>query len=157
MSAKQPGRNDPYPCGSGKKYKHCCLRKNRKRRPAPATSSVFRGDRGETIQQRLEQARYLAQVVMPRVSPGEAREIQRLLDQLEDMAAYEAMRDEIEAAAQVLEAHPAELEALMQDNIAAMEHAHRLFSEERFAPMWWTAAFRLSDGREARSKQPLPV
>ena len=21
------GRNDPYPCGSGKKYKHCCLLK----------------------------------------------------------------------------------------------------------------------------------
>jgi hypothetical protein len=20
------GRNDPCPCGSGKKYKHCCLR-----------------------------------------------------------------------------------------------------------------------------------
>jgi uncharacterized protein YecA (UPF0149 family) len=23
------GRNDPCPCGSGMKYKHCCLRKNR--------------------------------------------------------------------------------------------------------------------------------
>jgi len=22
--AKKPGRNDPCPCGSGKKYKHCC-------------------------------------------------------------------------------------------------------------------------------------
>ena len=22
---KQPGRNDPCPCGSGQKYKHCCL------------------------------------------------------------------------------------------------------------------------------------
>jgi uncharacterized protein YecA (UPF0149 family) len=21
------GRNDPCPCGSGKKYKHCCLRR----------------------------------------------------------------------------------------------------------------------------------
>jgi protein translocase subunit secA len=21
---KIPGRNDPCPCGSGKKYKHCC-------------------------------------------------------------------------------------------------------------------------------------
>src|ERR1700736_4668582 len=25
MSYK-PGRNDPCPCGSGKKYKHCCLK-----------------------------------------------------------------------------------------------------------------------------------
>lgn len=23
------GRNDPCPCGSGKKYKHCCMRKGR--------------------------------------------------------------------------------------------------------------------------------
>ena len=23
---KEPGRNDPCPCGSGKKYKHCCGR-----------------------------------------------------------------------------------------------------------------------------------
>jgi SEC-C motif-containing protein len=26
-TAKKPGRNDPCPCGSGKKYKHCCLAK----------------------------------------------------------------------------------------------------------------------------------
>ncbi|UCB53650.1 MAG: SEC-C domain-containing protein [Candidatus Zixiibacteriota bacterium] len=25
---KQPGRNDPCPCGSGEKYKRCCLDKN---------------------------------------------------------------------------------------------------------------------------------
>ena len=24
VKSKQPGRNDPCPCGSGKKYKHCC-------------------------------------------------------------------------------------------------------------------------------------
>lgn len=24
---KKPGRNDPCPCGSGKKYKHCCMKK----------------------------------------------------------------------------------------------------------------------------------
>ncbi len=26
---KKPGRNDPCPCGSGKKYKHCCMLKER--------------------------------------------------------------------------------------------------------------------------------
>lgn len=26
VKAKQPGRNEPCPCGSGKKYKHCCGR-----------------------------------------------------------------------------------------------------------------------------------
>ena len=24
----EPGRNDPCPCGSGRKYKHCCLKAN---------------------------------------------------------------------------------------------------------------------------------
>lgn len=32
----KPGRNDPCPCGSGKKYKHCCLEKDRAAELAPA-------------------------------------------------------------------------------------------------------------------------
>jgi len=27
IAGKRVGRNDPCPCGSGKKYKHCCGRK----------------------------------------------------------------------------------------------------------------------------------
>ena len=30
------GRNDPSPCGSGKKYKHCCLAKDQAAELAPA-------------------------------------------------------------------------------------------------------------------------
>lgn len=33
------GRNDPCPCGSGKKYKQCCLLKNR---PKPLGSRRFK-------------------------------------------------------------------------------------------------------------------
>ena len=29
---KRVGRNDPCPCGSGKKYKYCCMRKDRRSR-----------------------------------------------------------------------------------------------------------------------------
>jgi hypothetical protein len=25
---ERPGRNEPCPCGSGRKYKHCCLEKD---------------------------------------------------------------------------------------------------------------------------------
>ena len=25
----KPGRNDPCPCGSGRKYKHCCIEQER--------------------------------------------------------------------------------------------------------------------------------
>lgn len=28
-SKEGPGRNDPCPCGSGKKYKQCCLKKDK--------------------------------------------------------------------------------------------------------------------------------
>lgn len=35
--AAAPGRNDPCPCGSGKKYKQCCLNKHQ---PLPGTNSL---------------------------------------------------------------------------------------------------------------------
>jgi hypothetical protein len=28
LAAPRPGRNDPCPCGSGRKYKQCCLEKD---------------------------------------------------------------------------------------------------------------------------------
>jgi TolA-binding protein len=34
------GRNDPCPCGSGKKYKHCCLEKDREAELAPAVTHI---------------------------------------------------------------------------------------------------------------------
>ena len=33
------GRNDPCPCGSGKKYKKCCLGKNREASATPALAA----------------------------------------------------------------------------------------------------------------------
>ena len=35
------GRNDPCPCGSGKKYKHCCLEQDRAAELAPAIALRF--------------------------------------------------------------------------------------------------------------------
>src|SRR5262245_47226841 len=41
---KKPGRNEPCPCGSGKKYKHCCLGKAASQsiayQPAEASTSA---------------------------------------------------------------------------------------------------------------------
>ena len=39
MSA-QPGRNDPCPCGSGNKYKKCCLEKDDAARTAAAKATA---------------------------------------------------------------------------------------------------------------------
>lgn len=46
-----PGRNDPCPCGSGKKFKHCCLT-----RPQAATGITPR-DRTEAFDALLEYSR----------------------------------------------------------------------------------------------------
>src|SRR5262245_21479298 len=43
MDRERVSRNDPCPCGSGKKYKHCCLRKDvesRPPRPAPTITDI---------------------------------------------------------------------------------------------------------------------
>lgn len=36
---KKIGRNDPCPCGSGKKYKNCCMKKEQEQAAAKYTSS----------------------------------------------------------------------------------------------------------------------
>ena len=42
----KPGRNDPCPCGSGKKYKNCCLNRDRTRR---VRDSAWRGEEQVTL------------------------------------------------------------------------------------------------------------
>ncbi len=37
------GRNDPCPCGSGKKYKQCCLKQNKPKRGLSGRMSVNAG------------------------------------------------------------------------------------------------------------------
>jgi hypothetical protein len=70
---------------------------------------------------------------------GESRGLERVRELANEVTVYLAMQDEIEAAARVLEPHRAEFEALMNDGPAVMERARRLFSEERFVPMRYTA------------------
>ena len=56
------GRNDPCPCGSGKKYKHCCLEKDRTAELAPAIAQrVALQDHkaNQAAQQKLQQAELL--------------------------------------------------------------------------------------------------
>lgn len=36
----KPGRNDPCPCGSGKKYKHCCYAKDSAELAAAAAAAA---------------------------------------------------------------------------------------------------------------------
>ena len=73
------------------------------------------------------------------LSQDEARELEEQADRLEELVAYQAMGDEIEAAGEALEEHRAEFEKMMADVESAMDHAHRLFSRKRFAFLRYTA------------------
>ncbi len=44
------GRNEPCPCGSGKKYKRCCLRKDQEPRPSDRATAIHGMDRKLTAQ-----------------------------------------------------------------------------------------------------------
>ena len=49
MPGRHPGRNDPCHCGSGRKYKHCCLGKDEaKVRAASAEAAEARSAKPET-------------------------------------------------------------------------------------------------------------
>jgi hypothetical protein len=122
------GRNDPCPCGSGKKYKHCCMHK---------VQSMRHVERGQIDQ--INHLHQLAKQVIPQLPDDEAQKLQDDLDRIEELAAYDAMAGQIETAGRVLEAHRAEFENLLSDPPTAMERAQRLFSEERFASLRYTA------------------
>ncbi len=108
------GRNDPCPCGSGKKYKHCCMRKAVDRR-------VVRHPARQGKRRR------------------QADDLQPITQMIEEIAAYEAMGEEIDAAVATLEHHRPAFEALLEDSQALMERTHRLFADARFKPFHCTA------------------
>lgn len=114
------------------------MHKNRQRRrartPAPALPQE------QEYAGQLGRIRQMARQLKPHVPPEKAQELEEMLDQVEEMAAYEAMQDEIEAAGHILEPHRTEFEQMMRDLGPAMDRAYQLFSEEQFAHTRYAAA-----------------
>jgi hypothetical protein len=81
----------------------------------------------------------MAQTLLSHVPQEEAQELEQILETADEVAAYQAMSGEIDAAAQVLEKHYAEFQAMLQNTEEAVERAQCLFAEERFAPWRFTA------------------
>jgi len=136
MTARKVGRNDPCPCGSGKKYKHCCLRKDQRRRRSRTVTSPPRPVRRSDGM--LGAVRGLTRRLTQGLPDDEARELQEQANRMEEIETYLDMQDQIEAASETLEAHRPEFEEMMADAGSAMERAYRLFSEERFVPLRYT-------------------
>jgi hypothetical protein len=71
------------------------------------------------------------------IPPDQRQELESLFDLAQEMTAYREKHDEIEAAAQELDAYLAEFKALDMEAMADL--AGRLFAEERFRPLRFSA------------------
>lgn len=140
------GRNDPCPCGSGKKYKHCCLRRDRRERRTPtsrasaapvSTSAAPQSLKEEGIAS-LDTMQQMARQLASQADPEERQAWQRILDTAEALEAYEEHQAEIEAASEELESYRDAFQDLIGDLSVAMDRAYQLFSGEQFVSFRYT-------------------
>lgn len=136
---RSPGRNDPCPCGSGKKYKNCHLqvderkRFNTRRAPAPSPTPFASPTSFKNAQ------RMLARLPAGRSSEAR-RELDALIARTEPILEYLESQEEIEAASHELEAHRTAFEQWIAQPERITDLASALFSEECFAPLHFSAA-----------------
>jgi hypothetical protein len=135
------GRNDPCPCGSGKKYKRCCLPKDdeqRAQRAAATDDAAFPDDAAAPspdIHLIAGQLRALS-----KQSSGKARaELERLLAESGPILDYMERQPEIEAASSAIEASRADFLQLAEDEKKYLKRVRSLFAENRFDPLRFTA------------------
>ncbi len=128
------GRNDPCPCGSGKKYKHCCLALDRAVRQMQAVAASPSQD-AESVNAQIRQIRTQ---LIPRLPEERVQEVETIIEQLELLSAYLSMGDRIEKAGEQLSAHEFEYRQMMRDPAATTERALALFAEDPFADLRYT-------------------
>ena len=86
MSASPVGRNEPCPCGSGKKYKKCCQAKEQVVRdtasPAPSPMKEFLRDRNEHFEDKLDQLDEVSNSAAKAIYGKRFEEAEKLCEQL---------------------------------------------------------------------------
>jgi len=141
MAYERTGRNDPCPCGSGKKYKRCCLPED-ERRSAMQRAPALAKEPSDSLPPATLDPRRIAELLREyaATAPKEKRdELERLLNQVGPLLDCVERQSEIEAASKALEAHRAEFEKLADDYQAYAQRSKALFAEEPFAPLRFTA------------------
>jgi SEC-C motif len=154
---KTVGRNDPCPCGSGKKYKRCCLPEDQRRAAQerrvipPEPEDVPSPAQAPDIHRIPAMLQELA-----RKSHGkqDRADFEDLLAQTKPILDYVERQPAIEAASEAIKAHRSEFDKLAKDEEAYAERARELFAEECFVPLRFTA----DDVQRAFDKvgKPLP-
>ena len=94
------GRNDPCPCGSGKKYKHCCLEKDLAAELAPAVRQrvALQDQKANQAAQRKD---YQAELLEFQATLDEAQALDAASNSVIDLI-HAGRLDEAEQAAQEL-------------------------------------------------------
>lgn len=94
------GRNDPCPCGSGKKYKHCCLEKDWATELAPASAQrvALQAQKANQAAQRKD---YQAELLESQAALQEAQALDAASNAVVDLV-HAGRLDEAEQAAREL-------------------------------------------------------
>jgi tetratricopeptide (TPR) repeat protein len=94
------GRNDPCPCGSGKKYKHCCLERDRAAELAPAIAQriALQAQEADRAAQRKD---YQAELLQTQTTLDEAQALDAASNSVITLI-HAGRLDEAEQAAQEL-------------------------------------------------------
>lgn len=108
------GRNEPCPCGSGRKFKHCCL----------AHGDTMTGTEHRNVSPKSTR---LAEGISP------------LIQQAQEVAEYEARRPAILATHDELEKHRKPYEKLFKNPKKFFNRTEKLFAEPTFESMRFSA------------------
>lgn len=142
MQSKSIGRNDPCPCGSGKKYKRCCLAEDQ-RRAAKDRAPVPQSGKAATVAVPPADIHQIGGLMYELARKSSSREdragFEELLAKTQPILDYMKQEPAIEAASQAIAAHGADFDKLVEDQEAYLERTQALFAEERFVPLRFTA------------------
>ena len=99
------GRNDPCPCGSGKKYKHCCMDKDRAAELAPAVRQrcTLQDQQADQAAQRKD---YHAELLESQAAWQEARALDAASNAVIDLVRAGRLDEAEQAARELLVRYP---------------------------------------------------
>ena len=99
------GRNDPCPCGSGKKYKHCCLEKDRAAELAPAIAQRV-ALQAHKANQAAQQKDYQAELLQSQATWQEAQALDAASNAVIDLIRAGRLDEAEQAARELLVRYP---------------------------------------------------
>jgi hypothetical protein len=132
--SEKPGRNDPCPCGSGKKYKHCHLAADGATNGANGSGKIAEDHPAppQTAAESLDETVRTLQGLLGTKAKKHPEEIARMLARAELLKAYLSREPEIQAAMRALETRQNEFAQFANDATAFQDRVEAIFAEDRF-------------------------